>query len=188
MQALGGTATLCALGLGQGCESRSPERADAPPPTPEYAWQFFFDPRERATVVAILERLLPQDAGSGAPSATQLRVAEFLDAQLALPHFRELHRMMRGGFDFVDKVASKRFGAPFVSLSVDGQNQVLSQFQTGAVKGLKFPQERFFETLRTFALEGYWSHPRYGGNFERGAWSWVAIHPHCNHMHGSCSE
>jgi hypothetical protein len=154
----------------------------------EYSWRFFTDRNEKDLARTVILRMLPADPESRAPSADDLHVLEYLDGQLAEPHFRELHRMMHGGFNFIDRVSTKRFGGTFLSRSPEVQDKILGQFQTGAIKGLKFPQERFFETLRSFALEGYWSHPKYGGNFEKKAWSWVSINPHCSHIHGSCTE
>lgn len=185
-----GLAATCAIPWLAGCKDpkkQPPSSTTQAEPAP-HTWRFFIDPNERAVAAASLERLLPAEASVGAPSAQELHVLEFLDEQLTEPHFRELQRMMHGGFNFLDQLANKRFGGPFVSRSPEVQDQILAQFQTGSVKGMKFPQERFFETLRSFALEGYWGHPKYLGNYDKKAWTWVNINPHCKHIHGACTE
>ncbi|MEZ4459098.1 MAG: gluconate 2-dehydrogenase subunit 3 family protein [bacterium] len=187
IKASGSAALLCTsvhLGACEKKETPPPQQVQQPPPE----WKFFVDPREREVANVALFRMLPADPESGAPSAHDLDVLRFVDEQLALPHFRDLHRMMHGGFDFLDRVSTKRFGGTFVSRTPEDQDKILAQFQMGLVNGLKFPQARFFETLRTFALEGYWGAPKYGGNKDKGAWSWVGINPHCSHIHGTCSE
>lgn len=183
----GAAAVACVTVPLCGCDKK-PTNDEPANTTAELTWVFFMDPREREIANTAINRLLPDDLKSGAPSAQQLHVLQYMERQLVEPHFRDLHRMMHGGFDFLDKVAIKRYGGTFVTRTTEVQDTILSQFQVDGVSGLKFPQARFFETLQAFALEGYWGQPKYGGNFERRAWAWVSINPHCNHIHATCGE
>lgn len=158
--------------------------ADAPPP---YEYQFF-NPGEVVTLDAVLARLFPDGDPSGAPSFRDANVGPYIDGQLILPDFRGLERMMRGGFEFLQTVSARRFGGPFDSRPADIQDQILTQFQTGQVSGLKFPQARWFATFHAFALEGFWGDPKYGGNRDMRVWDWVKIHPHCAQIHQSCGQ
>ena len=113
----------------------------------------------------------------------------FIDAQLRQGHFKKLERMMRAGVKFLDAVAKRKHkAATFAQLSPELQDDVLNDFRDAKVPKLKFPQRRFFLTLHTLGLEGYWGDPKYGGNREEQAWSWVSIDPHCPHMHGATSS
>lgn len=150
----------------------------------------FLTEAEAACVTAAVSRLLPADPETGAPDAADLGVVGFIDSQLQLPQFEALHRMMRAGFKFMDQLAKRRHQKDrFADLTGEQQDAILDDLANGAVEKLKFPQERFFRTLHTFALEGYWGAPRHGGNRDELAWRWVDINPHCAHMHGgTCGD
>ncbi len=176
-----------------GCKDDPPAKPKADvgsdKPTKSAPFEFrFWTEHEREILTAIIIRLLPADAESGAPSGAVVGVLEFLDRQMREPHFKDLERMMRAGVDFTDRVARKFENGPFVQQPPEIQDKILSQFQMGSVPKLKFPQQRFFATLMSFALEGYWGMPKYGGNRDKQVWAWVDINPHCSHVHGSCSE
>lgn len=180
------SAAVTFAGPGLGCDRKpTAPAAPAPPTPPSYSWQFF-TPAEVATLEAILARFFPEADPSGAPSFRDANVAQYVDGQLAAEDFQGLGRMMHRGFEFVDSVATRRHGGPFATRSGEVQDEILRQFQTGSVTGLKFPQAQWFATLHTFALEGYWGDPKYGGNRDEVAWKWVGINPHCAHIHGSC--
>ena len=173
------------------CKPKKPTPTDAgsvgaPPPAP-HDYQFFTT-GEIVTLDAVLGRLFPIDDPSGAPSYRDANVGPYIDKQLVLPDFRGLERMMHGGMEFLQTVAVRRFGGTFDSRQPEVQDELLTQFQTGQVKGLQFPQARWFATFHAFALEGYWGDPKYGGNHDEGAWKWVAINPHCAHIHLACGR
>ncbi len=147
-----------------------------------------FAPEEVVTLGAILERLLPGVDEIGAPSAVELDVMYYIDGQLRLDHFSSLRDMMTRGMKFVEVAAKKYHQGSFHTRQPAAQDQILADFQNGAVKGLRFPQERFFNQLKAFALEGYWGSPKYGGNKDRQAWAWVEINPHCSHIYDRCVE
>jgi gluconate 2-dehydrogenase gamma chain len=60
---------------------------------------------------------------------------------------------------------------------VSQQDALLGRFQTGDIPLGRFDTTRFFEVLRTFALEGFPGDPRHGGNREGIAWTWLGITP-----------
>ena len=159
--------------------------ADTSTPPPPYKYQFF-TPSEVVTLHAVLARLFPADDPSGAPSHEQARVGPFIDAQMMLPDFRGLQRMMHGGMEFLQAVSVRRFGGTFDSRPPEVQDEILTQFQTEQVSGLQFPQARWFATFHAFALEGFWGDPKYGGNHDEVVWTWADINPHCAHIHLEC--
>lgn len=174
-----------------GCKPKKKPGADAgttaaqsdPPPPHKYE---FFSATEVVTLDAALSRIFPEDDPSGAPSYIDARVGPFIDKQMLLPDFSGLRRMMHGGMEFLQAVSVRRFGGTFDSRPPQVQDEILQQFQTGQVSGLKFPQARWFATFHAFALEGYWGDPKYGGNHGEVVWTWADINPHCSHIHVSC--
>ncbi len=166
------------------------ERAEAPAPAhtsethsapahhlPSYQW---LQPDEVPTLQAALNRILPRSGTYGFPGAEETQVIRYVDRQLSLPHFRGFARLTRHGLKFLDRVARKEKGAMrFHLLPPQQQDEVLSMFQTQSVPGLRFPSARFFEILWTFALEGYFGHPRHGGNAGRLAWNAIHFDPGC---------
>ena len=185
---VGSAATLTTLTL-SACKPKAPSTSQpdaAAEPTPPPHTYGFYAPAEVITLDAVLGRIFPENDPTGAPSFREANVGPYIDSQLQLPDFRGLGRMMHGGMEFLQAVSTRRFGGTFDSRESSVQDEILGQFQTGAVKGLKFPQARWFATFHAFALEGYWGDPSYGGNRDRAVWKWVGINPKCSSVHGSC--
>ncbi len=129
---------------------------------------------------AALDRILPPSGDYGFPGAEETSVIRYVDRQLAEPHFAGFARLVRHGLKFLDRVARKEKGAMrFHLLPPAQQDEILRMFQTQSVPGLKYPSARFFEILWTFALEGYFGHPRHGGNAGRLAWNAIHFEPGC---------
>ena len=169
-------------------EAQAPPDPEAPEPEPAEPAQLL-DEAQAAAAGAALARMFPADPSTGAPGAPELGLLGYLDAQLQTPDFQGLERMMLTGFDFLNRLARRRHKTSgFVALSSEQQDAILEELSRGAIEGLRFPQARFFATLHTFGLEGYWGAPHHGGNRDKLAWKWVDIDPHCPHIHGdSCS-
>jgi len=156
------------------------------PPAKPYALQFF-TPAEVPTLEAALERMFPSDGAAGPPGAQAAHLLEYLDRQMMEPHFESLHRMMRTGVLYLDKLAMREQKQPFAALPAAAQDDILARFQVGAVRGMTFPQQRFFDTLHSFGLEGTWGDPKYGGNPDKIVWRWAGIDPHCGgHIYAGC--
>lgn len=182
---------LSVLRVGASCrkEAAAPANdagAAALQPSKPYVPQFFTEP-EVAVLGVVLARLFPSDNGVGAPDAAGAHLIEYIDRQLLEPHFASLHRMMRTGLLYLDKLAMREQKQPFVALTTAQQDDILGRFQVGSVRGMTFPQERFFDTLHSFALEGYWGDPKYGGNADKIVWRWAGIDPGCGgHIFAGC--
>ncbi len=171
------------------CEKKPPTADVAAPPKlpPPYKYEFY-NPGEVVTLNAVLGRLFPANDPSGAPSHIDANVGPYIDKMLLSTDFRGLERMMHGAMEFLQSVSVRRFAGPFDTRPPEIQDEILTQFQTGAVKGLQFPQARWFAMFHAFALEGYWGDPKYGGNFDQTVWTWADINPHCAHIHLSCGN
>lgn len=169
----------------KGCERAPAEPVPSPQPKavaattegPGFRW---LAPDEVPTMQAALDRILPASGDYGFPGAEETHVIRYVDGQLAEPHFAGFARLVRHGLKFLDRVARKEKGAMrFHLLPPAQQDEVLRMFQTQSVPGLKYPSARFFEILWTFALEGYFGHPRHGGNAGQLAWNAIHFDPGC---------
>lgn len=181
----GSSATVAVFLLS--CEKKESQPETPAPESPPTTLEII-GPEEAITLAAVLDRLLPAVEEIGAPSAMDLNVMYYIDGQLREPDFASLRDLIKRGLRMVNATAQKYHGGSFHTRTPGLQDSVLSEFQHGGVKGLRFPQARFFSQLRAFALEGYWGQPKYGGNKDEQGWAWVDIHPHCSHIHDRCSE
>ena len=131
-----------------------------------------FSEEEWRTVEAITARIIPTDHD---PGAVEANCVNFIDKALAnedadlLPTYRE-------GLPAVDRVAVERFGATFVELEPDRQDQVLAAIASGQVSGwspASVTPEEFFETVRSHTIIGFLADPKYGGNRDHAGWKVV---------------
>jgi gluconate 2-dehydrogenase gamma chain len=137
-----------------------------------------FDAGEWETVRAACARLIPSDAE---PGATEANVVNYIDAQLALPSFNALRSVIAAGVRQMN-VLARSFGASrFVELEPTKQDEVLRRLQRGVRLGPRRSSQRFFVLLLTFTLEGYLSHPIYGGNRDGVGWRFFGFDPRPPH-------
>lgn len=113
------------------------------------------EPLTRATLRAILDRIIPQDED---PGATDLGVDDYVLAQLA-GDARTEAESIRAGVKAVLLASARRFP----SLGPMGQDGILAQFET----------QPWFRVLCELAAEGFYADPGNGGN--RDARSWAMI-------------
>ena len=159
------------------------ERAKTGEPSqdePEYG---FLQPQEVAVGTAMVARLLP--GAPGFPSAKESGALRFIDRELQKRHFRPVAKFVRQGLVFLNRVSQKERGKPFAELAPSAQDEVLTAFQTGSVKGLRYPSHRFFQLMLNLTLEGHLGDPRYGGNRDEMAWKALDIDPSCAHGEAS---
>jgi len=162
----------------------------APPNLADYEPQVF-SLSEWAFVVAATSRLIPS-AGDG-PGAIETRVPVFIDLQLAGdfgaaadwytqgPHAPDADPLLgfqtpltptqiyREGIAKFDDWCRKTKGAQFVDLQASNQDDALKSLEAGEV-GLPDTLRDFFSILLQNTKEGYFSDPRYGGNYGMAAW------------------
>ncbi len=131
-----------------------------------------FSEEEWRTVEAITGRIIPTDHE---PGAIEANCVNFIDKALAnedaklLPTYRE-------GLPALDRVAVERFGATFVELEPERQDQVLAVIESGQVSGwspASVMSEEFFETVRSHTIIGFLADPKYGGNRDHAGWKVV---------------
>jgi gluconate 2-dehydrogenase gamma chain len=78
----------------------------------------------------------------------------------------------RRGLRAIERCAKAKFRRAFCLLSEAQKDEVLVDFETGAVPGFKLAVD-FFEMVRCHVLEGVFCEPEYGGNRDMIGWRLV---------------
>lgn len=145
----------------------------------------FFTAESAPIMRAILARLLPAE-GPG-PSAEEVDVFRYMDRQLILPRHAEIRTGIQRGCGYISALARRENGnKAFYEIPPEAQDALLARFQQNDVP-FQFPASLFFQHTLALAFEGYFGHPRYGGNRNKLAWHWVGIDPTCGHLY-QCDE
>ena len=157
----GGIITLGVLGV-----PRKAKGQDA------YEFEVLTD-RQAATVEALAERIMPGD--SNGPGATDARVVVYIDRALATHHEHEKEEVYDHGLEWFDRFSTATQGKPFVELTADLQDAVLSAMDNRQ-NPPEWPGEAAM-TSRTWlrhmiehTMEGMFSDPIYGGNTNEAGW------------------
>jgi hypothetical protein len=139
----------------------------------------FFTAEEGVTLEAVLERMIPSNVPPGAPGARETRILRYVDTQLREPRLERYQELVRAGLRALDEVARGVASVRFHELGTERQDELLRRAQRGQGPEGPLASPRFFQVVLTFALEGHWGDPRYGGNHDKLAWRWVGIDPGC---------
>jgi hypothetical protein len=114
----------------------------------------FFTAHEYATVVVLVDLIIPRDERSG--SATDAGVPEFMDFMMIDQPRRQT--AMRGGLALVDRLSEQRFDKRFTACADAERRQLLDDIAyTDAVKpGLEHAVV-FFNSFRDLTASGFWT-------------------------------
>jgi gluconate 2-dehydrogenase gamma chain len=159
------------------------------------AGHFFFNADQVRTLEAIADQLIPPDDYRGGKDAG---VTSFIDKALAT--WAPEHRWdYLAGLDGVNESSRLMFGHDFAALNAQDQTSVLTTMEKGVAPGeiwrrLRIAQpgsavERyidpagategtnssraFFDLILRHAMEGYYAHPKYGGNRDSASWKMI---------------
>lgn len=113
----------------------------------------------------IAEQIIPADRD---PGAREAGVADYIDRQLA-PGGRIADALedYRVGLAAVQQAARKMFAKPFQALAWGQQTELLKAIEgnrTDPAHWVRQPSAEFFQMVRRHTIEGYFGHPRHGGN------------------------
>lgn len=171
-----------------------PDAGDPPEAVKPGPWTFF-TAAEAAAAEALVDRIIPPDAGT--PGGKDAGCAVYLDRQLAGPYGRfaglyrrppftkgskqqgpqseqtpaELYRKALGALDHYCRSGSD--GKPFAELSSDRQDEILRGLESEAVKLEGLEGTTFFEALVKDTQQGFFADPIYGGNRDKASWKMV---------------
>jgi gluconate 2-dehydrogenase gamma chain len=133
----------------------------------------FFNRDAAATIDALTERLIP--GAPGKPGAREAGVLNYLDLALA-GAYADLQDFYRRGLAHLDAYCRETYKEPFVRLSAERQDEVLTALDEGKATGFMWPSaQEFFNTLRTHTIEGMFADPVYGGNKDFAGWRLVGF-------------
>jgi hypothetical protein len=133
---------------------------------------FMFTAEQRATLRALVDRIVPPDEF---PGGWEAGVGDYLARQLA-GDLRAYVEIYRGGLDALDAEARAVGGAPFAALELDAQDSLLARIESGAV-ATPWPIDAaaFFRDACAHTAEGYYSDPANGGNREGISWRMIGF-------------
>jgi len=114
----------------------------------------FFTPHEYATVVVLVDLIIPRDERSG--SATDAGVPEFMDFMMV--DNRRRQTAMRGGLALIDRLCETRFDKRFVDCTDAQRKQLLDEiaFPAKAAPPLAHAVA-FFSSFRDLTASGFWT-------------------------------
>jgi gluconate 2-dehydrogenase gamma chain len=137
------------------------------------------------TVEAITARIIPTDEE---PGAIEANCVNFIDKALAHEDAK-LKPVYAKGLAALDRVTNAKLGKPFVELTPEQQDDILTAVETGKAEG--WPSggvgaAEFFATVRMHTIVGFLADPTYGGNRDHAGWK-VAGYPGGGHHLGGFS-
>ena len=127
---------------------------------PGDVWPLSFNDAQRATAAALCDVIIPADAKG--PSASSVRVHEFIDEWISAPYpgHDVDKRMVIDGLAWLDSEAQKRFQNDFVNLIARQKNAICDDICYAPNAKPEFrPAAQFFRRFRDLAAGGYYSTP-----------------------------
>jgi gluconate 2-dehydrogenase gamma chain len=125
-------------------------------------------PEESKILAAIADRIFPR---TETPGAVEIGAVQYIEFALA-GDYAVLAPVYRRGLRAIERWAKAKFRRAFCLLSEAQKDEVLVDFETGAVSGFK-PAVDFFDIVRCHVLEGVFCEPQYGGNRDMVGWRLV---------------
>src|ERR1700733_7145654 len=116
-------------------------------------------PPQRRTTEMLVDRIIPADELG--PGALECGAANYIDIQMA-GYLAPQKDAWVAGLDALDAFAVQTQGAAFADLSAEKRDAVL----------IALPQnlQAFFNTARTYTMQGTFGDPHYGGNINGKGW------------------
>jgi gluconate 2-dehydrogenase gamma chain len=115
----------------------------------------FFTGHEYATVLVLVDLIIPKDERSG--SATDAGVPEFMDFIMLDQEGRQT--AMRGGLAWLDRECERRFDKRFVDCTPDQRTAMLDDISVNdpAPPGELSHGVQFFRSFRDLTASGFWT-------------------------------
>lgn len=161
------------LGAGCGGPASSPSEPEMPNDQgldPD----FRLSDTQMATLRGLVDRLMPADEEPGALAAG---AAEYVANEWRSYFFERTRVAALEGLDLVDDLARRELGRSFAEASDEEKDQLIGSIQRGDVDVHGANGARVIEFFLSMTLEGFLSHPVYGGNRGEVGWRLLGIHP-----------
>jgi hypothetical protein len=127
---------------------------------PGDVWPLTFNESQRAIAAALCDVIIPADAKG--PSASSVRVHEFIDEWISAPYpgHDDDRQLVTDGFAWLDAESRKRFQNDFVNLVARQKNAICDDICYAPNAKLEFRQAaQFFRRYRDLTAGGYYSTP-----------------------------
>ncbi|MBV9505639.1 MAG: gluconate 2-dehydrogenase subunit 3 family protein [Acidobacteriia bacterium] len=125
---------------------------------------------DRQILEAFVDRLAPSDELG--PGALEMGAANYIDLCLADYLAAEKSNFVEG-LAALDALARKEHDQPFVALSPERKDALLTAMDNGTASGFAPNSRVFFNRVRRLTLEGMFSDPYYGGNKNFAGWDLI---------------
>lgn len=145
--------------------SAKAQQSDAPQGDP-------LDGPEMEILNLICEQIVPKDEF---PGARELGVGVFIKRLLKEAH-PDWIKVYRSGLHSTEKSSINLYQKPFSEISFEQQTLLLKRMEQGDLSLTDwgaFPAEEFFAMVSSHTIQGFYSHPRWGGNRDRKAWAMI---------------
>jgi gluconate 2-dehydrogenase gamma chain len=120
-------------------------------------------------VAAFVDRIIPKDELG--PGASESGVPEYINRSLG-DYLSGEKAAFIDGLEATDAFARRSQARPFIELTSDQQDVVLTSMDSGSAEG--FPNaQAFFNRARRLTLEGMFGDPYYGGNKNFAGWDLI---------------
>jgi len=121
-------------------------------------------PAQRRTTEMLVDRIIPADELG--PGALECGAANYIDIQMA-DYLAPQKDAWVAGLAALDAFAMETQGAAFADLSAEKRDAVLLRItDNGGAQNL----QAFFNTARTYTMQGTFGDPHYGGNINGKGW------------------
>jgi gluconate 2-dehydrogenase gamma chain len=128
--------------------------------------------REMEILNSICEQIVPKDEF---PGAGELGVGIFISRLLKEAH-PDWIKVYRSGLRSTEKSSVKLYQKPFLELNLEEQTLLLKRMEKGDLALTDwgaFPPGEFFAMVSSHTIQGFYGHPRWGGNRGRKAWAMI---------------
>ena len=127
---------------------------------------------EREVLGRFCEQLIPAD---DFPGALELGVADFIERVLREGH-PEWVTVYRSGLKSTQETCLKLHQSSFVKLGSEQQIELMEKMERGDLPSELWQAPAasdFFAMVRSHAMQGFYSHPKWGGNRDKIAWKMI---------------
>jgi hypothetical protein len=124
-------------------------------------WPLTFTQQQHRLAAALADLILPADDRS--PSASQLKVPDFLDEWISAPYPKQQadRKEILDGLDWLEQESARRFGKGFAEINSSQQHQICDDVCSvdKAASGLR-AGAKFFDKFRELVMGGFYSTPQ----------------------------
>ena len=122
------------------------------------------DPRQRETIEAAADRIIPPDRDAG---ARQANVIDYIETTIG-GYEAEHAPLYIAGVEELDRLAREQFGAAtFIQARPEQQDAILAH--------LEKKRSPFFSILLEHTMQGFYGDPRHGGNRDGASWKMIGF-------------